>query len=74
MCFPLQLPEEVERVRMNSGGEEEIPALIQQCLSFAYNDPPFSNVSYNSDTMDPLEWWKILGADSNAFLISVFSS
>ena|ERR1700742_1062600 len=60
-----------EQQRINKGGHEEIPDLVQQLAGYAYNEAPYSRLGFDPSTTTPLQWWQTLAKDSNANKLAV---
>ena len=60
-----------EQKRLNTGGPEDIPLLIEQLMGYAYNEAPFSRHGYDLAAGTPLQWWQNMERDSNADKLSV---
>ncbi|KAF8149065.1 hypothetical protein B0H34DRAFT_802591 [Crassisporium funariophilum] len=58
-----------EQQRLQVGGAEMVPLLINEFVAYAYNKEPFKSHMWSRGTK-PLKWWTEISHDSNARLIS----
>ncbi|KAJ7271555.1 hypothetical protein C8J57DRAFT_1507457 [Mycena rebaudengoi] len=61
-----------EQQRANAGGREEVIQLKEDFLRYAYNQAPFDDAYWDTETK-PLDYWTKLSKDSNAKQISRIS-
>ena len=54
-----------EQLRVQDSGSEVVPLLIQEFISYMYNNEPFWSHPWTRETK-PLKWWTQLSKDSNA--------
>jgi hypothetical protein len=59
-----------EQLRVQDSGSEVVPLLIQEFISYVYNNEPFRSHPWTRETK-PLKWWTQLSKDSNARLLAV---